>query len=177
MSIKLISDDSTNVNPSASPSSQLNCEPSDGNKVYLLRWRIGFFFGYLWTYKLFRTITWWAFWIGIIITLKLTGDAYLVYRDSENFKMEEASIGPSASFAGSLLVGAKRKCRIIGIEDIRSCATNNGLLLQDRSAKGVAQVAVNQFDEYTEKCKRHYTEKYCIDLLQRAFNISWDNPN
>lgn len=85
-------------------------------------------------------------------------------------------IGLDASVAGSMYASAYKACTNIGIPNIEQCASYKGLLLQEKAAPVLASAAVGQRVNYEAKCRKLYDDKYCFDLLNRAFLLSQSEP-
>ncbi len=146
--------------------------PDRSNSAPTLAWYAGKFSAYCWRSESFRSVFWATSLCIGIFALVWAVNTYSEYSKTEAYKQEKASIGSSASIAGAMWAGAIRSCRIIGINEVRDCAKNSGPLLQDTSAKALAEIAVRQTDEYFATCGRHHTNQYCVDLVNRAYWIS-----
>lgn len=85
-------------------------------------------------------------------------------------------VGTDASIAGSMLWGAYKACARIGIPDIAKCAKYEGVLLQEKAAPVLAQLAVDQRASYDSSCQKVYATEYCYNLLNRAFQLSRTAP-
>jgi len=85
-------------------------------------------------------------------------------------------IGIDASIAGSMYAAAYKACAKIGIPNVEQCAKYEGLLLQEKAAPMLAFTAVEQHASYNMNCKKLYADKYCYDLLNRAFHLSQSEP-
>ena len=85
-------------------------------------------------------------------------------------------IGMDASMAGSMYTTAYKACVKIGIPNVEQCAKYEGVLLQEKAAPMLASTAVGQRMSYDANCKKLYDEKYCFDLLNRAFHLSQSEP-
>jgi hypothetical protein len=133
-------------------------------------WRLGHFFAYFWQFEFVKCV----FWVGVICSLAIAAETYSKYRKAEDFKAERASIGSSATVAGAMWASAVRSCNAVGIPNVRDCANNTGLLTQDTTAKMIADIAVQRSDDYIVQCERHFSGQYCLDLVNRAFRISYN---
>jgi hypothetical protein len=131
-------------------------------------WRFGHFVAYLWQYAFVKFV----FWGSVLCALGLAADKYDNYREAENFKAERASVGSLATVAGAMWASAVRSCNTIGLPEVQECANNTGLLVQDTTAKVMAEIALKQAEKYLSTCGRHYSHQYCLDLVNRAYRIS-----
>lgn len=96
-------------------------------------------------------------------------------RQQEEFEAERLSISLSASIAGMSLASAFKSCQRIGIPDLEKCQEYKGMLLQELEAPIAAKMAIEQRVDYREKCNRHYSADYCLQLLKRAVQLSWNS--
>jgi len=100
--------------------------------------------------------------------------------DLEKREARRADIKRSVAFDASLaaknFVKASRACRIAGIDHLRSCAENKGLLEPEITAQLFAELAIAEMRSYQTKCSEHYSTKYCGQLLQKASQMEWRRP-
>jgi hypothetical protein len=149
-----------------------DAEALSNKKSWIFGWWVGRSFSRSRRNDTFRTVIAFVSLIGGIFALGWANDTYSQYRKAEEFKEERANVGATATVAGSLWAGAVRSCGNVGILQVRDCATNPGPLLQEVAAKTVAEVAVQHVDDYMQKCERHFSSQYCLDLINRALAIS-----
>lgn len=86
------------------------------------------------------------------------------------------SINLGASLVGTYLASAVRSCTRIGIPEISTCAAYTPKLLQEQAAPMMAKMALDQQSSYSKDCHKLYDEKYCYDLMNRAFQLSLAEP-
>lgn len=84
--------------------------------------------------------------------------------------------GLDASIAGAMYATAYKACAKIGIPNVEQCAKYEGVLLQEKAAPTIASTAVEKRTHYEAACKQLYDDKYCHDLLTRAFQLSLREP-
>jgi hypothetical protein len=100
--------------------------------------------------------------------------------DLEKREARRADIKHSVAFDASLaaknFVKAARECRIAGIDHLKSCAENKGLLEPEITAQLYAEIALADMRSYQAKCSEHFSTKYCDQLLQKASQMEWRRP-
>lgn len=97
-------------------------------------------------------------------------------REQERMQRERNSVSLDASVAGSMWASATRSCNRIGIADVRQCAEYRGSLIQEQVAPLAAASAISSAENYFAKCRRHYEDDYCVELVNRAYRISLETP-
>jgi hypothetical protein len=86
------------------------------------------------------------------------------------------SVALDASHAAKNFVKASRECRIAGIDHLKSCAENKGLLEPEITAQIYAELALADMRSYQAQCSEHFSAKYCGQLLQKASQMEWRRP-
>ncbi len=127
------------------------------------------------SFAILRTTAFVIFGIIIIFAALSLYQDWAKKRQQEEFKAERLSISLSASIAGMSLASAFKSCQRIGIPDIKKCQEYKGMLLQELEAPIAAKMAIEQQVDYREKCNRHYSADYCLQLLNRAVQLSWNS--
>jgi hypothetical protein len=95
-------------------------------------------------------------------------------RAAEQLVSDRKAVDTDASVAGMMLASAWRSCSQIGIvNDMEGCARCQGRLLQEQTAPMAAKLALEQRDAFWRGCRRLYPQKYCGQVLQRAFQLSF----
>lgn len=89
----------------------------------------------------------------------------------------EREVSTHASVSASLLVGALRSCRLVGVASVDDCVGLRGKLVQEVAAQAVAEAAVENRNAFWKACQSHYHQAYCQGLLQRAAEISARTPS
>ena len=89
-------------------------------------------------------------------------------------KKTQENIGMDASITASFIFSASKSCQVIGIDDINTCSRVEGILPEERSAKMLADMAIDQAAKYQKNCQLNYTAEYCTQLANRAIDIAWN---
>lgn len=89
-------------------------------------------------------------------------------------KKAQEKIGMDASITASFIVSASKSCQVIGINDINTCSRVKGILLEEKSAKMLADIAIDQAAKYQKNCQLNHAAEYCTQLANRAIDIAWN---
>jgi hypothetical protein len=112
---------------------------------------------------------------AVLIATMIAGcDAAL----SPEQKQEKArvAVGMDASVAAAIAVSATRSCQVVGVNDIELCTQLKGSLIAEQTAQMSAKMAKDKANMYWDKCKKDFSQDYCLTLLQRALDIENRKP-
>ncbi|MBK6853909.1 MAG: hypothetical protein IPG93_20575 [Burkholderiales bacterium] len=97
------------------------------------------------------------------------------YQRSEKAKevaAEKETVNVDASNSAQLLVEARKRCKLIGYEDVAICSGLDGQLPEEKQSIGAAKEAISRRKAFFAKCTKHYDEAYCMELMIRAYGIA-----
>ena len=90
---------------------------------------------------------------------------------AERQRAKEAT-GVDASVTAAMLWNAYKACHVVGLTDVPACSQNSGTLIQESTARALADLALKRKASFDRDCRSHSSADECDGLLQRALAIS-----